>query len=402
MATIEKVVQTYDIENADNINMTQVLDYHVVTKKGEFKAGDYVIYARVDSIFPDGLSEENKLELARLKKLKKESPSENIDSQMEAITKLNTIPQFEFLRRDKFIIKAKKYSKFTNALGNKIISEGIIFPISILPENIKIEQGMDVTEILGITKVVEDDEEVLTEEKEPSRLHTFLMKYKIYRKLRKYFKSDKITGNWADFLPPKSDEENIQKIFTKVIAQHGRDGYVVSEKLEGQNISFYRYETKKFNFLKKVNYGVCSRNRHLPVDDGSLFWQSCKKNDFQKKLESCGKNILVRGEHCGPSIQGNIYKLKEYKIYIFDVWDINKKCFYNYYETKEFCEKYGFEMAPVLIEDFTLPETVVELLDFSNGNSVIYKTLREGLVIRKKDNYKISFKAKSPEYMVKK
>jgi len=53
-----------------------------------------------------------------------------------------------------------------------------------------------------------------------------------------------------------------------------------------------------------------------------------------------------------------------------------------------------------LIEDFTLPETVVELLDFSNGNSVIYKTLREGLVIRKKDNYNISFKVKSPEYMV--
>lgn len=408
MATIEKVIQTYDIENADNINITQVLDYHVVTKKGEFKAGDYVIYARVDSIFPDGLSEENKTELARLKKMKKDQPDNTeIDEQIADVLSRNTIPEFEFLRRDKFIIKAKKYSKFTNSLGNKIISEGIIFPtniaVSVSKQFLNVREGLDVTEILGITKVVEDDEEVLTEEKQESKLNNFLMKYKFYRKLRRFFKSDKITGNWADFLPAKSDEENIQKIFTKIVTYHGRDGYVVSEKLEGQNISFYRYETKKFwGLLKKINYGVCSRNRHIPVDDGSQFWKTCKNNNFQEKLNLVGKNVLVRGEHCGPSIQGNIYKLKEYKIYIFDVWDIDNKRLYNYEETKQFCQKNGFEMAPVLVEDFTLPETVIELLTFSNGNSILYPTLREGLVIRKKDNYNISFKVKSPEYMVRK
>lgn len=408
MATIEKVVKTYDIENADNINMTQVLDYHVVTKKGEFKAGDYVIYARVDSIFPDGLSEENKTELARLKKLKKEqSDNTQIDEQISNVLSRNTIPEFEFLRRDKFTIKAKKYSKFANSLGNKIISEGIIFPtniaVSVSKKFLNVKEGLDVTEILGITKVVEDDEEVLTEGTQDSKLNNFLMKYKFYRKLRRFFKNDKITGNWADFLPAKSDEENIQKIFTKIVSQHGRDGYIVSEKLEGQNISFYRYETKKFGgLLKKINYGVCSRNRHLPVDDGSQFWKSCKNLKFQEKLNLVGKNVLVRGEHCGPNIQGNIYKLKEYKIYIFDVWDIDLKKFYNYEETKEFCSKFGFEMVPVLNSEFVLSETVTELLEFSNGNSVLYPTLREGLVIRNKDNYNISFKVKSPEYMVRK
>lgn len=70
MATVEKIVCTYAIEGADAIEMAQVLDYHVVVKKGEFKQGDYVVYARVDSIFPDGLSPEN---LAKYTSTKEES-----------------------------------------------------------------------------------------------------------------------------------------------------------------------------------------------------------------------------------------------------------------------------------------------------------------------------------------
>jgi len=401
MATIEKVVKTYPIESADNIEMTQVLDYHVVTKKGEFKAGDFVIYARVDSIFPDGLSEEDKIKHSELKKIKKEhSDNVDIDNQISEVLSRNTIPEFEFLRKDKFTIKAKKYSKFRNELGNKIISEGIIFPTTILKNKQYIIEGKDVTSLLGITKVVEDEEEIITEEKE-NKIKKFLFKYKLFRKLYFIFAPKKISGNWESWLPAKSDEENIQKLFSKIVFNHGRNNYVVTEKLEGRNISFYKYETKSW-FGKKVNYGVCSRNRHLPKDDGSDFWSAVKDNDFLNKLKNCEGNILVRGENCGPKIQGNIYKLTKDKIFIFDVYNIKNQRFYNYQETVEFCNRYGFEMVPVISDNFTLPETVLELLEFSNGKSVLYPTMREGLVIRKKDDYTISFKAKSPEYLAKK
>ncbi len=44
MAHIEQIVKTYPIDGADNVEMAQVLDYHVVVKKGEFAPNDMVVY----------------------------------------------------------------------------------------------------------------------------------------------------------------------------------------------------------------------------------------------------------------------------------------------------------------------------------------------------------------------
>jgi len=395
MATIEKVVKTYPIDGADNIEMTQVLDYHVVTKKNEFHQNDFIIYVRVDSILPDGLSEINKLRYSELKKTLKTSENvAEIELEMSEIISNNTRPEFEFLRKDKFTIKAKKYNKFKDSFGNSIISQGIIFPMSII--DIVPEEGLDVTILLGITKVVEDEEEIITTEKQ-NRFMTYLG----FRFLHKLFAPKKISGNWESFLPRKSDEENVQKIFTSIVSNHGRGGYVVSEKMEGQNISFYRLKRKNIFGFGKVHYGVCSRNRHLPRNDGSDFWTAIEKNNFQSKLEMTNMNVLVRGERCAPRVQNNIYKFPDDRIFIFDVWMIDEKRFLNYDEMIEFCSKYGFETVPFLDVEYTLPETVTELLNYSNGVSAMFKTKREGIVIRKRDNYNISFKVKSPEYLVK-
>ena len=55
LAHVEKIVKVYPIEGADNIEMVQLLDFHVVVKKDEFKVGDLALYVEVDSILPDGL-----------------------------------------------------------------------------------------------------------------------------------------------------------------------------------------------------------------------------------------------------------------------------------------------------------------------------------------------------------
>src|ERR1019366_5475526 len=130
----------------------------------------------------------------------------------------NTRPEFEFLRQKKFRIKAQKYL-------NKFISEGIIFPLSILPSDIFPNEGLDVTDSLGIVKVIEDEEDIATnasdEETETisyfeKKLNHAFMRYAWYRILKKEIKGEKIRGVWPVFGPPQSKETNIQEIFTKI------------------------------------------------------------------------------------------------------------------------------------------------------------------------------------------
>ena len=67
---------------------------------------------------------------------------------------------------------------------------------------------------------------------------------------------------------------------------------------------------------------------------------------------------------------------------------------------KVFCTAHDFKMVPVIDDSFKLPETVGELLEYSNGFSKLKDdVLREGIVIRLRDNPKVSFKVRSPKYL---
>lgn len=106
LVSIQEIKDVKPIENADKIEVVKILGWAVVVKKGEFKVGDKVVYAEIDSLFPE-----------------KE--------------------EFEFLRDRGFRIR-------TIRLRGQV-SQGICFPIDILPEG-EYEIGDDVTEILGVTK----------------------------------------------------------------------------------------------------------------------------------------------------------------------------------------------------------------------------------------------------------
>lgn len=416
LAHIERVVTTYPIEGADKIEMTQVLDFHVVTKKGEFKAGDLALYVEVDAILPDGLPAGDQARYDELKKLLKKATGEDIakyEAEMAEVVSRNTRPEFEFLRAKKFRIKAQRYGAFKDVTGNTIISQGIIFPISIIPTNITPIEGQDLTAELGITRVIEDPDELATNEPTSSTkksgfekfMDHHFMRYSLYRKVKSEIKGYEKKGVWEDWLPPKSDEENIQKIYTSLWNEFGdTDGWYASEKLEGENFSAYTHITSKFFGLSsRIDFGVCSRTRNLITDDGSRFWQTAKELDLEKRLKAVGKNIVIRGEHLGPKVQGNLYKLTAYDLVLFEVWDIEQRKFYNYYEFMEFCEKYGFKHVPIIDDNFRLLPSVGEMLKHSNGiskwNDKI-QVLREGVVYRRKDNPRKSFKIRDPEYLL--
>lgn len=407
LAHIEKVVTVHPIEGADNIEMVQVLDFHVVSQKSNgYKKGDLVLYIEVDSILPDGLEPADQARLGVIKTLLKKATGDDIaklEAEREEIIAKNTRPEFEDLRAKKFRIKARKFL-------NKVVSQGIMFPLSILPADIVPVEGLDVTAALGITKVVEDAEDVNTEEQtvlnKKGDFEKFLdhhfMRYALYRKGKDSFKGMDRTGKWEPWMASQTDEENIQKVFTRMKAKYGdKKIWEVTSKLEGQSMSVYNHQVPTlFGLRTRNDFGVCTHHRHLVTDDGSRFWQTAKELDIQRKLKNSGLNIMVSGEHCGGKIQGNIYKLPNYRFYVFRVFDITNKRRYTLDEVLEFCMKYGFDHVPAYGELMSLPDTVDELLNFSNGFDELVegvKVMREGLVYNCGDDH---FKVKSPEYLI--
>lgn len=50
LATIQRIKTIEPIPNADAIEKANILGWHVVVKKGEFKEGDLCVYCEIDSI----------------------------------------------------------------------------------------------------------------------------------------------------------------------------------------------------------------------------------------------------------------------------------------------------------------------------------------------------------------
>jgi len=409
MAHIEQIVKVYPIDGADSVEMAQVLDWHVVVRKGQFKVGDLAVYVEMDSIFPDTLPEEYREEMNSLtqqltklnrKRDKNADEIKIVKDRIAELTNFNSRPATEILRSRKFKVRCVSYVIFN------IISQGILFnTFELLPLGRNYIVGQDVTEELGITQIIEDAEEAGVFMPQPIKnpvkrfLDKHLMKFSIYRKIRLLgaYEND----NWYSFFPSKSDQKNAQAVFTRMKTNHGDKKWYVTEKLEGQNISAHLRITKFLGGIIKINrFGVCSHVRSIPKTEYSQFWNTVNRLEFRKKMIHAGQNVFVRGEHVGPKIQGNIFKLSTTDIYVFDVYKIDTKEMMAYDELVKFCQYNDFKMVPVLDDNFTLPETVQELLAYSNGNSMLAENvLREGIVIRLKDNPNVSFKVRSPIYL---
>ena len=267
LAYTVKVGEIREIPKADKIEIATVMDYTVVVKKGEFKTGDLAIYVEVGSILPDGLEHAPEL-VEKLKRLK--SGEEGADwseearnSAIETILAQSQWPQFEFLRDKKFKIKNWRLNKFG------IVSQGILFK----PDDLNIlstKEGDDWTEKIGVKEMVEDEEEAglaAAEEERKKKLSWWKRKLCRWAFFRKLFLPKKISETWDPSFPEKSDEENVQKIYTKMFEAHKDEWFVKTEKLEGQNLSIFTEIVEKHHWFRKPTkekeVSVCSRTRRL-------------------------------------------------------------------------------------------------------------------------------------------
>lgn len=191
--------------------------------------------------------------------------------------------------------------------------------------------------------------------------------------------------------------------------------FYVTEKLDGSSATFY---------LKDGVFGVCSRNLELADpgefvpgtiigEDGverpkkeNTFWKVARELKIAEKLGSLNQNYAIQGELIGEGIQGNPYKIKGHTLRVFNIFNIDTQEYLGLDEMREFLSKVNnddkpLELVPVLEENYSLPETVDEILLYAEGKSKLYNGAeREGVVIRNKDKT-ISFKSISNSFLLK-
>lgn len=331
MRHLARVVSIDDVikhPNADALDLCIVGGWQVVSKVGEFKKDDKAVYFEIDSWIPTELAP--------------------------------------------FLSKGKEPRVFNQVKGEKLktvrlrgeISQGLILPISILPEG-TYEADQDVTELLGVQK------------------WELPLNAQLAGSCRSTFPS----------YVPKTDQERLQnckKHFDKW--KSSGDLFEVTEKLEGSSMTV---------IIKDDDFHVCSRNMDLLDTPENTFWKVAKQYDIESKIRTLGRDIAIQGELIGEGVQGNIYKLKGNRFYVYDMYDIKAAKYLSSAERTELTAKLGLLHVPILYTGFTLREedTIQSLLEGADGKSELYDTLREGLVF-KQVNGLYSFKTVSNQYLL--
>jgi RNA ligase (TIGR02306 family) len=345
LASIQTVNAAEPIPNADAIEKVRVLGWWVVVKKGEFRPGDRVVYCEIDSLLPER-------------------------------------PEFEFLRPSSYkpaildgvggVLQPAGFRIKTVKLRGQV-SQGICFPLSVLPEGAPAAEDADVTDLLGVRKW------------EPPQTGT----------------SGRAKGSFPGFLP-KTDETRVQ-VLEKTLAKYLGREFFVTEKLDGTSFTA---------FVRGGEFGVCSRNMLLdPADPLSTLVGLARRLNLEAKLRAFaaarGHDVAVQGEVIGPGVQGNKYALKELALRVFNVFNVSEYRFLDHADTLAAVAEMGLDVVPQL-GTLTLSHSVDELVALSEGTSVLNpKAQREGIVLRPltevEDDYlgRLSFKAINPKFLLK-
>ncbi|MEO8147773.1 MAG: RNA ligase (ATP) [Bacteroidia bacterium] len=332
LASIQKIKSIEPIEGADAIVKATVLGWHLVVKKDEFKVGDLCVYCEIDSLLPDK-------------------------------------PEFEFLKPRNMRIRTIKLR------GQ--ISQGICFPLSILPGGFEIAEDADCTEALGIIKY---------EPPVPAHLAGIAK------------------GKFPGFMP-KTDETRVQ-VLQDVLDKYAGEKCYLTEKLDGSSVTYY---------FRNGEFGVCSRNLELVIDPENSYCKFAHENDLENKLKSLNGNFALQGEIVGEGIQKNILKLRGQTVYFFNIFDIDKYEYVPYEESKKMLANFDLKMVPIISENYTLTNDIeIIVRDATIKSSVNPEAWAEGIVIRPfNENLdtrdvseyftkgRVSFKAINPEFLLK-
>ena len=239
LAYIVNVDDVKPIEGADNIELACVGGWKVIINKSQFNPGDEAVFFEIDSLVPEA-------------------------------------EWSEFLRPRKFKVKSYKLNKFG------VVSQGLLMPMDILPQNKRFKVGDDVTKVLGVKYYVAEDNERKAKNGNPNEKynrmaakHPKLAKKKWFRWLMKRMWGKRLLfvflGRHIDerkYKFPawikKTDEDRCLIGNTKIQTDKGifRIADIVNKKLD-VNIKSYNFSTGKFEYKPIVSYQKYPNNEEL-------------------------------------------------------------------------------------------------------------------------------------------
>lgn len=382
LAYIVTIDSITPIEKADNIELAHVGGWNVIIRKNEFNVGDMAVFFEIDSLLPE-------------------------------------TEWSEFLRPKKFKVKTYKLGKFN------VISQGLLLPMSILPDNKTYNVHEDVTNLLGIKYYVAEDNARKAKSNPNAKYNNmcarnsklakkkwwkWLMKRAWGRKLLFVFFGRKKDNpkNWPVWVK-KTDEDRIENVMFML---EDKNPYVVTEKIDGTSTTFFLDLSGR-----KPDFGVCSRNvRQMDADQknfvsdmsgiGNVYWEMAFKYNVENALKDIAKknnhkHVVLQGETYGESVQGNKYKLDERRFAAFNLIFDGERL--GSVEAKKILTEYDIPFVPIIDDNYILPDAddFEEFKQSADGKSVINKKcLREGFVYRSQDGQR-SFKNVSRKFLLK-
>ncbi len=320
LASVRRIAAIFPIPGADAIECAQVDGWKVVIKKGEFQIGDLAIYFEIDSWMPQSIA--------------------------------------PFLCKNEREYQGVRGERLRTVKLRGQLSQGLL-----LPAQPGMQEGDDVTELLGIKKW------------EPQIVEG----------------SGKVMAPLPGFIP-RTDQERVQNLIPQ-LAEWSAQGaqWEVTEKLDGSSMTVFWYQGE---------FGVCSRNCQLSPEDGGAFWSAAQALQLQQLLQADGRALALQGELIGPGIQGNRYQLNKAAWFMFDIYDIQAGRYFSVAERQAFAQQHNLPHCPQLGSTTLTQADCDALLQQAEGKSVLCATVeREGLVFKRLDS-EDSFKAISNRYLL--
>lgn len=318
---------------------------------------------------------------------------------------------------ERFAFLEKRHYKIKTLKMCKVLSQGLIMPITVFPELEGMEVNTDVTEILKV--VYAEAEDNSRKNGNPNAKYDsmkarhkklfkkpwakWMMKRAWGRKVMFFFfgkKKDNPRG-FPTFVS-KTDEERIENIPWRL--QEDKQ-WITTEKLDGTSCT-YALERKGKN---KFEFYVCSRNVRQKDEtqecyrDHNIYWDMAFKYNIEQHLKEYLNLhpeltwVCIQGEGVG-GVQGNPLKLKEDDLYVFN-FITSKDGRWSSTAGKLLVEDWGMKWVPML-GIVRLPETMEEMKSLADGNSMVNpEVIREGIVYRSLDG-KESFKNVSNKFLL--
>jgi RNA ligase (TIGR02306 family) len=311
--------------DADTLSMTTVKGWTCIIKTGQFQTGDLVLYVPIDSVLPDPIVEEHKLEYL------------------------------------------KNGARVRTVKLRGVLSQGLLLA---LPMGQRFREGQEVGSLFGITKW---EPPAPTYQGAPNTAKA--TKNRPNPSFTRYCDPENIKNY------PTVFREGDSVVITEKI--HGTNFRAGNVKRTWGTGWFGRLLQVLFGWLLgEYEFAVGSRNVHLVGDnpqfyEGNVYHQIAKRYYLAKLLP---KGFTIYGEIYGDKIQDLAYGLSGGRIaaVFFDLKDGDR--YVPWAEFATFCAKHQLPIAPVLYQGAWRPELVDE---HTPGKSAMAPSqIREGCVIK--------------------